>query len=322
MTTSAPLPHQRSALVGELAILGAAVCWGISTTVSVAALDRVRPPDLVAVELTGAAVLLFVVGAAKGRLTLVGARRNFALGALMPGLAFVLGDLGLSRTSASAGSLLLATDLPLSVLLSMVFLRERLRGWGVVALALGIAGSTVVALGSGSTDGGRSTTVGNLLVIASVAAAAVFLVVTRRYNAGDGLNATAWQTAGGAVCTAPFVLVGWSTGGSRLTSVGLEGWALCLGVLVSTAAAGVAFNWGISRVPGVRASQLLNLTPIAGLVAAVVFLAERPGAGQLAGGALVVLAVVLLVRFAEQPAGTVVEAEADDLATGDWEEVA
>jgi len=301
---------RRAHLVGEVAILTAAASWGLSTTLSVAALDRVRPPDLVAVELTGAALLLFTVGAVRRQVTRIGAGRNFALGALMPGLAFVLGDLGLSRTSASAGSLLLAADLPLSVLLSVVFLGEALRGWSIVALGLGISGSIVVAIGSGSTDGGASTTVGNLLVIASVAAAAGFLVVTRRYNGADGLNATAWQTAGGAVCTAPFVLVGWSTGGSRLTDAGVGGWALCLGVLLSTAVAGVAFNWGITRVPGVRASQLLNVTPIAGLAAAVVFLAERPGAGQLAGGLLVVLGVVLLVRFAEKPAGPVADLDA------------
>jgi drug/metabolite transporter (DMT)-like permease len=84
----------------------------------------------------------------------------------------------------------------------------------------------------------------------------------------------------------------------------------------------VAFNWGISRVPGVRASQLLNVTPIAGLTAAVVLLGERPGTGQLAGGALVVLAVALLVRFAEQPADPVVAVRPDDVADGSWEEVA
>lgn len=299
MTTVTTQRRPHATVAGELAVLAAAGGWGLSTALSVAALDRVRPADLVAVELIGAAVLLLLVGLAKGQVSMHGARRNFALGALMPGLAFVLGDLGLSRTSASAGSLLLAADLPLSVLLSLVFLREALRGWGVVALVLGIVGSGVVALGSGG--GGTSTTVGNLLVLASVAAAAAFLVVTRRHNTGDGLNATLWQTMGGAVCTSPFVIAGWSGGGSRLTDVGPGGWGLCLGVLVSTAAAGVAFNWGISRVPGVRASQLLNTTPVAGLVAAVALLGEKPAPEQLLGGALVLVAVVLLVRAAEQP---------------------
>jgi drug/metabolite transporter (DMT)-like permease len=213
----------------------------------------------------------------------------------MPGLAFVLGDVGLSRTSAAAGSLLLAVELPLSVLLSVLFLREVLRGWGIVALVLGLAGSAVVALGSGTQSGGGSSTLGNILVVTSVGASAVFLVVTRAHNTDDGLNASVWQTAGGAVCTSPFVIYGWWHGGNRLTGAGVEGWGLCLGVLACTAIGSVAFNWGISRVPGVRASQLLNVTPVAGLLAAVVLLGEHPSPGQLAGGGLVLIAVVMLV---------------------------
>lgn len=280
---------------GEAAMLVSAVAYGVSTTVSVAALDRIRPVDLVAVELSGAAVALVVVGLVRGTLTLQGAGRNFAIGALMPGLAFVLGDYGLSRTSATAGSLLLAAELPMSVLLAILFLRERLHGWGLGALALGLVGSTVVALGGDSA--GMATTLGNLLVVASVSASAIYLVLTRTFNGADGLGASTWQTVGAAVCTSPVVILGWSHGGSELASAGWVGWAFALGVLVATAVGSVAFNWGISRVPGVRASQLLNLTPVVGLVAAIVFLRETPSVVQYVGGALVLLAVAVLVRF-------------------------
>jgi drug/metabolite transporter (DMT)-like permease len=75
-------------------------------------------------------------------------------------------------------------------------------------------------------------------------------------------------------------------------------------------------------VPGVRASQLLNVTPIAGLAAAVVFLAERPGAGQIVGGVLVVLAVALLVRFAEGSTNPDAGLHADPVETGPLEDVA
>jgi O-acetylserine/cysteine efflux transporter len=141
--------------------------------------------------------------------------------------------------------------------------------------------------------------VGNLLVVASVTAAAVFLVLTRRFNGADGFTASTWQTVGAAVCTLPFVVGGWSQHGSDLTRVGVEGWAYALCVLASTAIGSVAFNWGISRVPAVRASQLLNLTPVVGLLAAIIFLAESPAVVQLVGGGLVLLAVTLLVRAVE-----------------------
>lgn len=282
---------------GEMSILMAAVAYGLSTTVSVAALHVVKPPDLVAIELSGAAVALFTVGLLRGRIHRAGAGRNVAVGALMPGLAFVLGDLGLSRTSASAGSLLFAADIPISVMLSVVVLREALRGRAVVALVLGLSGSAIVALGNAG--GGTSTTIGNLLVLSSVGASSAFLVATRKYNDDDGLNASAWQTFGAAVCTSPFVAFGWWYTGSNLPTAGWEGWGYGVAVLASTAVAGVAFNWGISRVPGVRASQLLNLTPVVGLVSAFLVLDERPAPWQYFGGAVILLAVVILVRSVE-----------------------
>ena len=297
----------RTSRAGEAAMVVSAVAYGISTTVSVAALHRIRPVDLVAVELSGAAVALVVLGVVRGTLSTAGARRNFAIGALMPGLAFVLGDVGLSRTSATAGSLLLAAELPLSVLLAIFFLRERLYGWGLASLGLGLVGSTVVALGGDAS--GMSTTVGNLLVVASVSASAIFLVLTRTFNGADGLGASTWQTLGAAVCTSPVVVVGWMHGGSELTSTGWVGWVYALSVLTSTAVGSVACNWGISRVPGVRASQLLNLTPVVGLVAAVVFLRETPSAVQYAGGALVLLAVAALVRLGADQHGSPGEEE-------------
>jgi drug/metabolite transporter (DMT)-like permease len=295
----APIPSDfRATRAGEAAMLASAVAYGVSTTVSVAALDRIRPVDLVAVELTGAAIALVVVGLVRGSLSARGAARNFAIGALMPGLAFVLGDFGLSRTSATAGSLLLAAELPMSVLLAILFLRERLHGWGLGALALGLIGSAVVALGGD--PGGMATTLGNLLVVASVSASAIFLVLTRTFNGADGLTASTGQTVGAATCTSPVVFLGWSHGGSELATAGWVGWAFALGVLTSTAIGSVAFNWGISRVPGVRASQLLNLTPVVGLAAAIVFLQETPSFLQYVGGALVLLGVVALVRFVEE----------------------
>ena len=288
----------RGAPWGTLSLIGAACAYGVATAVSVAALDHVRPFDLLAVELGGGSLALLGIGLANGKVRRSGAGRNLLIGALTPGLAFLLGDLGLSRTSASAGSLLLAAELPLTVLLSVLFLGERLRGWAWPALLLGLAGSGIVALGSGE-SGGAATTAGNALVVASVLATGAFVVLTRAYNGDDGFNASAWQTAGGAVFAAPFVLVSWSYGGSDLTSAGLEGWLSCFGVLATTAIGSVAFNWGISRVPAVTASQLLNLTPVVGFGTAVVVLGEVPSSAQYVGGVLVLLAVVLLVRLVE-----------------------
>jgi drug/metabolite transporter (DMT)-like permease len=290
---------------GESAILLAAAVYGVSTTVSVLALDAVRPADLLAVELIGAAAILLGAAALRGRLRWPGAARQLLLGSLFPGATFLLADLGLARTSASSGSLLLAVDPLLSVLLAVAVLGERLRGRAVVALVVGLAGGVLVAFDPGADGPGADMTAGNLLVLAAVVAGAMFLIATRRCTAGDdgdGLNAGAWQSTGGALSTAPFVIFSWAGDGSRLDTAGVTAWAACICVVLCGAVAGVAFNRGIARVPASRAGQLMNLTPVVGTLTAVVFLGDRPTLLQMAGGAAILIGLTLLLRTAPVPA--------------------
>ena len=281
---------------GEPALLLSAAVYGVSTTVSVVALHDVRPADLLAVEISGAAAMLLITAAVRGQLRRRGAPRQMLLGALVPGLAFLFGDLGLARTSASSGSLLLAAEPLLSVLLALAVLRERLSGRAAVALVVGLVGGALVAFEPGGPSG-TDTTLGNVLVLLAVVAAAVFLIATRRFNEdGDGLNASAWQTTGGALSVVPFVAASWSTGGTRLDTVGVAGWLACIAVVVCGALGSVMFNRGIARVPAARAGQLGNLTPVVGTLTAVVFVGDRPSLPQLVGGAAILAGLALLLH--------------------------
>ena len=281
---------------GEPALLLSAAVYGVSTTVSVVALHAVRPADLLAVEISGAAAMLLITAAVRGQLRRRGAPRQMLLGALVPGLAFLFGDLGLARTSASSGSLLLAAEPLLSVLRALAVLRERLSGRAAVALVVGLAGGALVAFEPGGPSG-TDTTLGNVLVLLAVVAAAVFLIATRRFNEdGDGLNASAWQTTGGALSVVPFVAASWSTGGTRLDTVGVAGWLACIAVVVCGALGSVMFNRGIARVPAARAGQLGNLTPVVGTLTAVVFVGDRPSLPQLVGGAAILAGLALLLH--------------------------
>jgi drug/metabolite transporter (DMT)-like permease len=281
---------------GESALLLSAALFGVSTTLSVVALRVVRPVDLLAFEISGAAVMLLVTAAVRGRLRRRGAGRQMLIGVLVPGLAFLFGDLGLARTSASSGSLLLAAEPLLSVLLALVVLREHLSSRAGVALIVGLTGGALVALEPGGSSG-TDTTLGNVLVLLAVVASSAFLISTRRFNEdGDGLNESAWQTTGGALSVTPFVVVSWATGGTRLDTVGIGGWSACVAVLACGVIGGVLFNRGIARVPAVRAGQLGNLTPVVGTLTAVAFLGDRPSLLRLAGGAGILLGLVLLLN--------------------------
>ena len=104
---------------GQVAIAASAVGYGVGTALSVVALHGLRPADLLAVELAGSAAVLLAFAAATGRLHRDGAGRALLQGAVLPGLSFLLGDLGLARTTATSGALLSSIDAIATVLFNI-----------------------------------------------------------------------------------------------------------------------------------------------------------------------------------------------------------
>lgn len=292
---------------GQAAIAASAVGYGVSTALSVVALRGLRPADLLAIELAGSAAVLLTVAAATGRLHRAGAGRALAQGAVLPGLSFLLGDLGLARTTATSGALLTSIDAIATVLLSALVLRERIGRAVGATLALGTAGTVLVALntaGDGPTAAAGPQTLGNLLVLASVLAGSAYVVWSRRtaQPAEEGLGRTAWQFLGATVAVLPFVLGSWLTGGSRITTAEPHQLVAAAAVLLCGLLALLAFNIGIDSVTASRAGLLYTLQPVAGALTATAVLGEPLVAGQALGGALILACLLALTR--EEPDDT------------------
>lgn len=289
---------------GQVAIAASAVGYGVGTALSVVALRGLRPADLLAIELAGSAAVLLALAAGTRRLHRVGAGRALAQGAVLPGLSFLLGDLGLARTTATSGALLLSVDTIATVLLAALVLRERISAAAGVALTLGTAGTALVAWyapDAPATSAASSQLVGNLLVLASVLGGAGFVVWSRRTarpddgeGAMDSTSHTAWQFVGATLAVLPFVLGSWWTGGSRIPTAEPDQLVAAVAVLLCGLGALLAFNIGIGTVDASRAGLLYTLQPLAGALTAVAVLGEPLAAGQAVGGALILACLIAL----------------------------
>jgi drug/metabolite transporter (DMT)-like permease len=205
----------------------------------------------------------------------------------------------LARTTATSGALLSSIDAIATVLLAALFLRERVGAVVGAALALGTAGTILVALDApdaGLTAG--TETLGNLLVLASVLGGAGYVVWSRRTAppAEEGVGRTAWQFLGATLAVLPFVLGSWWTGGSRIAGAEPSQLIATVAVLFCGLGALLAFNIGIGTVSASRAGLLFTLQPLAGALTAVVVLGEPLVAGQAAGGALILACLAILTR--------------------------
>lgn len=225
-------------------------------------------------------------------------------GVLDPALSFALFDLGLSRTGAADGALLIASEGLFGALFAWLVLRERVGPVTAIALAFGFAGSALVALGAMD---GHASIAGDLLVLGASASAAVYGVAARRLVVQtDALAATATQMLAAALVALPAVALNAAGGGSHLDA--LDGGHLLAAVATGVLGGAIPFllfNVAIRDVNVAGASLLLNLIPVLATGLAVLLLGERLGWSQLAGGILVIAAAFGAPEpTSEPPAGS------------------
>lgn len=273
-----------------LLLAGAAISWAISAVTTKVALAQLAPTDLFAVEVVTATAVIWVCLLAKGRIARPRGWRAFAvLGLLNPALSFVLFDLGLARTGAADGALLLASDAVISALLAWAALGERLTGIGWSALAVGTIGAALVTLHAG---GHGASLLGDALVLGASASAAAYGVGARRFAAESGaLAVTGVQLLAATAVAVPVFALAAASGHSHLEHVdtGHLAAALATGVL-GGGLPFVLFNLAIRDVTVISAALITNLVPLLAAALAIGFLGERLAGVQLVGGALVVAA--------------------------------
>ena len=214
---------------------------------------------------------------------------GLALGAagysLQSGLYFA----AIGRLDVSMVSLLLYTY-PAFVTLAALALGQAapsLRTGG--ALALASVGLVLVLLAAGT---GSFDATGALLALgASVTYTAYILISDRVVGEIDPFALSALVLAG---ATASFAVAGLASGTLDL-ALGAEAWLwLVLIALVSTVVAVSAFFAGLRRVGPSEAAILSTFEPVVTVTLAFLVLGERLAPAQLAGGALVLAAVILL----------------------------
>jgi drug/metabolite transporter (DMT)-like permease len=289
-------------------IVASALAFGAMAIMARAAYaDGVDTRTLLALRFAIAAACLFAIARIRGVAMPRG--RELAAVAMLGGIGYgaQAGSFFTALTLAPAGlvALLLYLHPALVAVLAAVFLRERLSTTKLVALAIALAGMTATvapALGETSQAFPRLA-LGVGFGLAAAAIYAVYIVVgTRLASRVDPLALAAIVAAAAAAVFVAAVLAGaprWPRSGS--------GWLAIAGIaIVSTVAAITLFFAGLARVGPTQASTLSTIEPVFTVLLAALVLGETIAPVQLAGGALILAAVVLLARAPSQslPAAT------------------
>ncbi|MDQ6715303.1 MAG: EamA family transporter [Actinomycetota bacterium] len=266
-----------------------AVIWGANFVVIDAGLHDMPPLTFVALRFLAVLVpAIFVI-----RRPDVPWRDILLVGAFMS-----LAQFGLLYTSLHVGmppglaSLVLQVQVMFTVIIAAVLLHERPTVRQQAGIVIGLVGLTVVALGRDT----QTPWLALLLCVGAALAWASGNVVARRVGARSGLGMTVWSAL---VVPVPMLGLSLLLDGPEAVGAGLRHADLVtLGSTLYTAYLCSLFGYGVwnSLLARHHASAVVPFTllvPVSGIATAWVVRGERPTAGTVVGGLLLMLGVVV-----------------------------
>jgi drug/metabolite transporter (DMT)-like permease len=283
---------------GALLCLASAAAFGAMGIFGKLAYDEgATVGTLLAARFLIAAALLWLVMACTG-----GIRELRTLSRRDAGLALALGAVGysaqagayfaaLSRIDASLLSLVLYT-FPAMVAVAAIALGRARASWRTAAaLALAFSGLVLVLAGAAA---GALDPLGTALALTAAVVYSVYILTSEGVTARVRPLALSTLVCTGAATT--LTLTGLVGGFLDPGAVSVEGYGWFAGIaVISTVGAIVLFFAGLQRVGSTAASILSTLEPVVTVMLAFVVFSESLGPVQLAGGVLV-LSAVLVVR--------------------------
>ncbi|MDD1771906.1 MAG: DMT family transporter [Methanomassiliicoccales archaeon] len=212
--------------------------------------------------------------------------------ALMNAAGLILQNVGLTTTTATNTVLLVDINVVIVAFMAAFILKERLNRRIVAGLVLGMVGVTFVATKGSLGNLGGGSFIGNLLVfIAGVAWAFYIVFTTRELKKGYSLlHLTCAMIMMTAILAIPMSMPLVADFSMNTSGVALGAYS---GIFCTTIAF-LLYNMGLKSLGATTTSIILLVEMVFGLLFSFLLLGERPDSYTIAGGGLILLAIVVI----------------------------
>ncbi len=288
----------KQTLFTYMALMMTVLFWGLSFVATKIALQCFPPFTLIFFRFSGASIFFIFLLMRTGfpPLTWNAVKPLLILAIFQPGLYFSFETIGLQYSSATKASLIISTIPIVVLLLSTIFLKERIRIVNILGIIISMFGVALLIYGNQSIDEQQGILLGDLLILGAVFSASIYIIMTRRLSKTfSPIQITGMQVIFGMIMFFPaffFTLpqMEWSA----ITQDAII--ALIILTVFATIGAFLCYNYALTKIPAARAAVCINGIPLITALGAWIILGERLSPLQLAGGAIVVSAVYLANR--------------------------
>lgn len=201
-------------------------------------------------------------------------------------------SVGLSKTTASNGGLILGTVPLTTSIFATLILKERFTVDRLIGILLGIAGVFFIVL-SGHEETFAITIGDGLMILAVISQAVSFILIKMASETIDAKLITASSQLLGSFLLFFFGLSMEPDGLSRLADGAIAAWVVFFASgIVATGFGHLLYNHAIKQLGPAESSVFLNMTPFFSLVGSYLFLGERLFVTHVFGFILIVAGVL------------------------------
>jgi drug/metabolite transporter (DMT)-like permease len=200
--------------------------------------------------------------------------------------------IGLGKTTASNGGLILGLAPILSTIFAFLFLGAKLTKLKIIGIFLGFSGVCFIVLEGNSGIG--SISIGDIYVFISILLQAFSFVMIKKISATlDPRLMTGYMLVLGSILLFIISLIQEPSGLKEMQKGSFGIWMIFLGsAIIATAVGHMTYNYAIGKVGIVESSIFVNLQPLFALMSAVIFLGETISFSQIFGFLFILLGVL------------------------------
>lgn len=270
--------------LATLALLVATMIFGASFVVLKTAVSSMSVADFLSQRFLLAAAVLFLIKpralfGLSGRMWLLGAALGF-----LYGTSQLIQGWGLQHTSAVVSAFVTGMYVVFTPVFAALFLRIKINSNAWYAVAISVAGLSVLTLNGVSAGSGEMLT-----LLSAALCAAHILVIAGYVRPGEAYSITVIQMLVVGIMCLP--LAAWN--GLQLPT-GHIWLALLYAAVCSGAISLFLQTWGQARVSATRAAVIMTIEPVFAALTAVVFASQEMSIRIILGGALIVAAMYVV----------------------------
>ena len=285
-------------LKAHLALLSVALIYGANYTIAKNVLDQdyLKPNGFILLRVISGFVLFTILHALfiKEKVD----RKDFGLLAICGLFGIAINQLfffkGLGATSPVHASLIMVVTPIIVLILSSIYLTERIRWWKVLGIIVGMIGAMLLITKGSSGNNSMSSSLGDLYILINATSYALYLVfaknLMKKYHPFTVMK---WIFSFGLIVVIPFGIGDLS--GVVWSSFPIDIWVAIIYVLVFTTFFAYLLNaYALSTVNPTTASAYIYMQPLIASTIAVLWYNDSLSSVKVLSAALIFIGVYMI----------------------------